>query len=97
MRVHTGRFTNREHTPHSGVSDNFYVSLKDLSSIEGRDLASGTEAEVITRLREVYDFLPKETRISLKDGIVRIDIPEQVIANKLEATRLQEKASQRAK
>jgi len=75
----------------------FLVSLKDLSSIEGRDLASGTEAEVITRLREVYDFLPKETQLSVKDGIVQIDIPEQVIANKLEAARLQEKASQRAK
>ncbi len=75
----------------------FLVSLKDLSNIEGRDLASGTEAEVITRLREVYDFLPKETQISVNDEMVRIDIPEQVIANKLEAARLQEKASQRAK
>ncbi len=75
----------------------FLVSLKDLSSIEGRDLASGTEAEIITRLREVYDFLPKTTQISVKDEIVRIDIPEQMIANKLEAARLQEKASQRAK
>ena len=75
----------------------FFVSLKDLSSIEGRDLASGSETEVITRLREVYNFLPRQTDISVKDGIVRIDIPEQVIANKLEAARLQEKASQRAK
>jgi len=50
-------------------------------------LASGTETEIITRLREVYDFLPKNSDISTKDGIVRIEIPEQVIANKLEATR----------
>src|SRR3990172_8186926 len=74
-----------------------FVPLKDLSSIEGHDLKNGTDAEVIARLRRRYDFLPKETDISIKDGIVRIDIPEQVIANKLEAARLQEKASQRAK
>lgn len=75
----------------------FFVSLKDLSTIEGHDLKNGTDAEVIARLRRRFDFLPKETDISIKDGIVRIDIPEQVIANKLEAARLQEKASQRAK
>ena len=53
----------------------FFVPLKDLSSIEGHDLKNGTDAEVIARLRRRYDFLPKETDISIKDGIVRIDIP----------------------
>lgn len=75
----------------------FFVSLKDLEDIEGRVLGSGSNEEIIQRLRHVYEFLPVETIISVEDGIVSIDIPERVISNKLEAIRLHEKASQRAK
>ncbi len=75
----------------------FYVSLKDLEDIEGRILTGGNDEEIIQRLRHVYEFLPAETNISVADGIVSIDIPERVISNKLEAIRLHEKASQRAK
>lgn len=65
--------------------------------MEGRDFKNDTDAEVIARLRQVYDFLPKETNISVKDGIVRIDIPESAIANKQEAVHLLDKGSERAK
>jgi tetratricopeptide (TPR) repeat protein len=75
----------------------FYVSLKDLEDIEGRILSGGSDEEIIQRLRHVYEFLPAETIISIADGIVSIDIPERVISNKLEAIRLHEKASLRAK
>ena len=75
----------------------FFVSLKDLEDIEGRVLSGGSDEEIIQRLRHVYEFLPAETIISVADGIVSIDIPERVISNKLEAIRLHEKASQRAK
>ena len=75
----------------------FLVSLKDLSSIEGSDLTTGTEAEVIARVRRLYDFLPRATEVTIVDGAVRIEIPRHAISNKLEASRLQEKASQRAK
>lgn len=75
----------------------FHVSLKDLEDIEGRVLGAGSNDEIVQRLRHVYEFLPAETIISIDDGIVIIDIPERVISNKLEAIRLQEKASQRAK
>ena len=75
----------------------FHVSLKDLEDIEGRILGGGSDDEIVQRLRHVYGFLPAETIISLADGVVSIDIPERVITNKLEAIRLHEKASQRAK
>ena len=75
----------------------FFVSLKDLEDIEGRVLGGGSDEEIIHRLRHVYEFLLAETIISVDDGIVSIDIPERVISNKLEAIRLHEKASQRAK
>ena len=75
----------------------FHVSLKDLEDIEGRVLSAGSDDEIVQRLRHVYEFLPAETIISVSDGMVSIDIPEHVIANKLEAIRLHEKASQRAK
>ncbi len=75
----------------------FQVSLKDLEDIEGRILSGGSDDEIAQRVRHVYEFLPVETIISIADGIVSIDIPERVIANKLEAIRLHEKASQRAK
>jgi tetratricopeptide (TPR) repeat protein len=74
-----------------------FVPLQDISGMEGRDFKNDTDAEVIARLRQVYDFLPKETNISVKDGIVRIDIPESAIANKEEAVRLLDKGSERAK
>jgi len=75
----------------------FHVSLKDLEDIEGRVLSGGSDDEIVQRLRHVYEFLSLETIISIADGIVSIDIPERVISNKLEAIRMQEKASQRAK
>ena len=75
----------------------FFVPLKDLEDIEGRNLQGGSDEQIIQRLRHVYDFLPTETIISISGGIVSIDIPEHVISNKLEAIRLHEKASQRAK
>jgi hypothetical protein len=74
-----------------------FVPLQDISGMEGRDFKNNTDAEVIARLRQVYDFLPTETAISVKDGIVRIDIPESAIANKEEAGRLLDKGSERAK
>ena len=75
----------------------FFVPLRDLEDIEGRSLQGGSDEQIVQRLRHVYDFLPAETTISVSDGIVSIDIPEHVISNKLEAIRLHEKASQRAK
>ena len=74
-----------------------FVPLQDISGMEGRDFKNDTDAEVIARLRQVYDFLPKETNISVEDGIVRIDIPESAIANKEDAVRLLDKGSERAK
>ena len=74
-----------------------FIPLQDISGMDGRDFKSDTDAEVIARLRQVYDFLPKETNISIEGGIVRIDIPESATANKQEAVRLLEKASERAK
>jgi hypothetical protein len=79
------------------LADDHFVPLQDISGMEGRDFKNDTDAEVIARLRQVYDFLPKETNISVKDGIVRIDIPESAIANKEEAVRLLDKGSERAK
>ena len=75
----------------------FHLSLKDLEDIGDRILSGGSDDEIVQHLRHVYEFLPSETIISIADGIVKIDIPEHVIANKLEAIRLHEKASQRAK
>lgn len=72
----------------------FHVSLKDLDDIEGRVLSGGSDDKIVQRLRHVYEFLSVETIISIADGMVSIDIPERVISNKLEAIRMQEKASQ---
>ena len=74
-----------------------FVPLQDISGMEGGDFKSDPDAEVIARLRQVYDFLPKETNISIEDGIVRIDIPESAIGNKEDAVRLLDKGSERAK
>ena len=75
----------------------FHVSLKDLEDIEGRILSGGSNDEIVQRLRHVCEFLPVKTIISIADGVVSIDIPDCVIANKLEAIRPHERASQRAK
>ena len=75
----------------------FAVRLVDLSVIEGLDLTRASNVEIVARLRESFDFLPKETTIELKDGIVTIDIPDSTIQDKSEAERLHSKATQRAK
>ncbi len=75
----------------------FFVRLIDLSVIEGLDLIRGSNVEIIERVRQVFDFLPKETRIEVADGIVTIDIPDSAIHDKSEADRLHTKATQRAK
>ena len=45
----------------------FHVSLKDLEEIEGRVLGTGSDDEIVQRLRHVYEFLPVETIISSLD------------------------------
>lgn len=75
----------------------FAVRLVDISVIEPLDLIRGSNIEIAERLREVFDFLPKETRIEVADGIVTIDIPDSPVQDKSEADRLHVKAIQRAK
>ncbi len=74
----------------------FAVRLVDLSVIEDLDLR-GSNAEIIERLRQVLDFLPKETNIEIADGIATIDIPDSATQDKTEADRLHSKATKRAK
>ncbi len=74
----------------------FAVRLVDLSVIEGLDLTRGSNVEIGERLRQVFDFLPKETKIEVADGIVTIDIPDSPNQAKSEADRLHVKATQRA-
>ena len=74
----------------------FFVRLVDLSAIEGPDLVRGSSVEIIGQLRQVFDFLPKETKIEVADGIATIDIPDSAIHDKSEADRLHTKATQRA-
>lgn len=75
----------------------FAVRLVELSVIEGLDLTRASNVEIVALLRESFDFLPKETKIELKEGIVTIDIPDSTIQDKSEADRLHSKATQRAK
>jgi tetratricopeptide (TPR) repeat protein len=75
----------------------FAVRLVDLSAIEGLDLTRASNVEIVARLRQVFDFLPKETKIELANGIVTIDIPDSPVQDKSEADRLHIKAIQRAK
>jgi tetratricopeptide (TPR) repeat protein len=75
----------------------FAVRLTDISTVEGLDVSRASKSEVIGRLRQIFDFLPKETKIDVADGIVTIDIPASAIQDKPEADRLHIKASQRAK
>ncbi len=75
----------------------FAVRLVDLSVIEGLDLTRGSNVEIGERLRQVFDFLPKETAIEVADGIVTIDIPDSPDLAKSEADRLHVRATQRAK
>jgi tetratricopeptide (TPR) repeat protein len=75
----------------------FAVRLTDLSAIEGLDLTRWSHAEIIERLRRVFDFLPKETIIEVADGIATINIPDSATSDKSEADRLHSKATQRAK
>ncbi len=75
----------------------FAVRLVDLSAIKALDLTRASNAEIGERLRQVFDFLPKETRIEVADGIVTIDIPDSAIQDKSEADRLHVRATQRAK
>ena len=75
----------------------FAVRLVDLSAIEGVDLTRASNVEIGEKLRQVFDFLPKETKIEVADGIVTIDIPDSGIQDKSEADRLHVKAIQRAK
>ncbi len=74
----------------------FAVRLVDLSAIEGIDLTRVSNVEIGEKLRQVFDFLPKETKIEVTDGIVTIDIPDLPIQEKSEADRLHIKAIQRA-
>ena len=74
----------------------FVVRLTDIGVTKGLDLARGSNVEIVDRLRQVFDFLPRETRIEVEDGIVTIDIPDSPVQNKSEADRLHIKATQRA-
>ena len=75
----------------------FAVRLVDLSAIEGVDLTRAPNVEIGEKLRQAFDFLPKETKIEVADGIVTIDIPDSAIQDKSEADRLHVRAIQRAK
>ncbi len=74
----------------------FTVRLVDISVIEGLDLTRGSNVEIGERLRQAFNFLPKETKIEVANGIVTIDIPDSPDKAKLEADRLHDKATQRA-
>ena len=54
-------------------------------AIEGLDLTRASSVEILSQLRQVFDFLPKETRIDVADGIVTIDIPDSPNQAKSEA------------
>ena len=75
----------------------FAVRLGDLTAIKALDLTRASNVEIIGRLRQVFDFLPKETKIEVADGIVTIDIPDSAAKDKSEADRLHIRAIQRAK
>ena len=75
----------------------FFVRLVDVSAVKALDLTRATDAEIIERLRQVFDFLPKETRIEMVEGVVTIDIPDSADQDKSEADRLHIRATQRAK
>jgi len=74
----------------------FTVRLVDISVIDGLDLTRGSNVEIGERLRQVFNFLPKEAKIEVANGIVTIDIPDSPDKAKLEADRLHDKATQRA-
>ena len=74
----------------------FVVRLVDIANTKGLDLARGSNADIVARLRQILDFLPNETGIEVGDGIVTINIPESVIQDKSEADRLHINATQRA-
>ena len=74
----------------------FVVRLTDIGVTKGLDLARGSNVEIVDRLRQVFDFLPKETKIEVADGIVTIHIPDSPSQDKSEADRLHVKATQRA-
>ena len=74
----------------------FVVRLADLNAIEGVDLSRESNVQLIERLRQIFNFLPRETTIELEGGIVSIDIPDSVVQGKSEADRLHKKAIQRA-
>jgi len=75
----------------------FALRLIDLTAIKALDLTRASHLEIVGRLREVFDFLPKETKIEVADGIVNIDIPDAAVQDKSEADRLHIRAIQRAK
>ena len=75
----------------------FAVRLVDLSAIKALDLTRASDAEIVGRLRQIFDFLPKETKFELTDGIVTIDVPDSATGDKSEADRLHIRAIERAK
>ena len=76
----------------------FHTTLKDLELLaiaaEVSDVAGGG---ITDKLREIFSFLPEGTDFSVEGETVTITVPDSEATRKAEASRLAEKAAQRAR
>ena len=72
------------------------VSLRDLTTPDGHDLTSGTEAEIAARLREIYNFLPKEARSPSRMVSSGSRFPTRSLPTRSRQSACNERATERA-
>jgi tetratricopeptide (TPR) repeat protein len=76
----------------------FHTTLKDLELLAIEAGASYVAGGGITdKLREIFSFLPEGTDFSVEGETVTITVPDSEATRKAEASRLAEKAAQRAR
>lgn len=76
----------------------FITTLSDIELLpEGSGVSKLSGQELLDRLSSVFDYLPEGTTFNINGEKISITVPESQASQKVEASRLAEKAAQRAR
>ena len=76
----------------------FITTLSDIELLpEGSGVSKMSGRKLLDRLASVFDYLPEGTTFNINGEKISITVPESQASQKVEASRLAEKAAQRAR